>query len=106
MKGILINDNNDPQINVRRAGNGKITGGLIIGDRLIQDAYITLSVKQGEIKEDPICGAKLVTLMRGKLDVEKIRKTIEIALLRVRISFDDIKNQLDTIINKISIYEK
>lgn len=103
MKGILLNDGNDLTINVKRNGKGLITSGLVIGDRDIQDAYLALLLNQGDLKEDPIIGANLPRMIRGKADIEKIRKTVEIALARVKIRLDDIKNQLDIIINKISV---
>ncbi len=99
MKGILLDDNNDLKISVKRNSEGKITSGLVVGERLIQDAYMVLTCNQGEIKEDPIVGANLVKLMRGSDNKEKIRKTIEISLKRVNINLSDIESQLQTYIN-------
>ncbi|MDU1892760.1 MAG: hypothetical protein E6767_18930 [Dysgonomonas sp.] len=100
MKGILLDGNDDLLINVKRDTTGKITSGLVVGERMVQDAYITLSINQGELKEDPIAGANLLTMIRGKENKEKMRKTIEIALQRVGIRFDDIKDQLEMRVNK------
>jgi len=102
-KGILLDDDNDLKVNIRRDSNGLITDGLTIGERTMQDAYIVLSSNQGDIKEDPLCGANLLRMIRAKANIEKIRKTVEIALARVKIRLDDIKNQLDIIINKVSV---
>lgn len=102
-KGILLDGDNDLKLNVRRDSNGLITDGLAIGERTMQDAYIVLASNQGDIKEDPLCGSNLLRMIRGKADIEKIRKTVEIALARVKIKFDDIKKQLDIIINKVSV---
>lgn len=98
--GIQLNSENDLAINVKRK-DGMITGGLVIGSRRMQDAYIILSVNQGDIKEDPIAGANLLRMIRSKLSYEKIRKTVEISLARVGIRFEDIKDQFEMIINKI-----
>lgn len=102
-KGILLDGDNDLKVNVRRDRNGMITDGMTIGERTMQDAYIVLASNQGDIKEDPLCGANLLRMIRGKTNIEKIRKTVEIALARVKIRLDDIKNQLDIIINKVSV---
>lgn len=102
-KGILLDGDNDIKINVRRDGKGLITDGFVFGERTMQDAYIVLASNQGDIKEDPLCGSNLLRMIRGKADIEKIRKTVEIALARVKIRLDDIKNQLDIIINKVSV---
>ncbi|MBB4034894.1 hypothetical protein GGR21_000781 [Dysgonomonas hofstadii] len=102
-KGILLDGDNDLKVNIKRDSNGLITDGLTIGERTMQDAYIVLASNQGDIKEDPLCGSNLLRMIRGKADIEKIRKTVEIALARVKIRLDDIKNQLDIIINKVSV---
>ncbi|GAB6123084.1 hypothetical protein [Dysgonomonas termitidis] len=102
-KGILLDTGNDLLINVKHDSRGRITGGLVVGERQIQDAYIVLSVNKGEIKEDPVCGANLLLMIRGGRDTEEIRKTIEISLARVGIQYDDIKEQIVTKINKEEI---
>lgn len=105
-KGILLDGDNDLKINVKRGDGGLITDGLEVGQRIIQDAYLVLASSQGDMKEDPLCGAGLIRMIRSRADMEKIRKTVEIALARVRIRPDDIKSQLDIIINKVSIDER
>jgi hypothetical protein len=100
MKGILINRDDDLQINVKRDVSGKIINGLVVGERLLQDAYIVLKTNMGDIKEDPIAGANLLRMLRSKASREKIRKTIEIALARVNIRYEDIKQQIEVILNK------
>ena len=97
--GILLDKNDDLQINVQKSGD-MITGGLTIGSRKMQDAYIVLNLTQGELKEDPICGANLVVMLRSRENKEKILKTIEISLERVGIRLDEIKDQFQTVINR------
>ena len=99
MKGILLDENNDLQILVRRDTEGKITSGLVVGETKIQDAYMVLSINQGDLKEDPIVGCNLVTMIRSKTDKEKLKKTIKIGLKRVGIEYEDIKSELTAIIN-------
>lgn len=90
-KGILIGADNDLKVE---------NGTLKIGERTMQDAYVVLSMNQGELKEDPLAGANLVRMVRGRENPEKIRKTIEIALERVGVKFEDIKGQFALLVNK------
>lgn len=99
MKGILLDDNNDLQVRVTRNSSGMISSGLVVGERTIQDAYIVLKANQGEIKEDPIAGANLHTLIRGSANKEKIRKTIDVSLLRIGIQLSDIESELELYVN-------
>ena len=78
-------------------------GTMKVGNRKMQDAYIVLSINQGEIKTDPIVGTNLNKMIRGKENREKIRKTIEISLESVGVRFEDIKSQFDLFINKNKI---
>lgn len=98
-KGILLDGDNNVMTNVKRDNNGLITAGLLIGDRRMQDVNIVLSVNQGEIKEDPVVGTNLLRMIRSKERREKMRKVIENALKRIGIRFDDIKSELEAIIN-------
>lgn len=93
-KGILLDKDNDLQI---------INGSTVIGESKMQDAYVTLSLNQGELKDDPLAGVNLVRMIRGKADKEKMRKTVEIGLERVGIRFDDIKDRFSVSINKTEI---
>lgn len=93
-RGILLDDDNDL----------KIEGGTMkIGERKMQDAFMVLSMNQGDLKEDPLAGVNLVRMIRGRENKEKIRKTIEIGLERVGIKFDEIKSEFETIINRNKI---
>jgi hypothetical protein len=69
----------------------------------MQDAYMALSANQGDFKEDPLAGVNLIRMIRGRESREKIRKTVEISLERVGVKFDDIKTQIDILINKNSL---
>lgn len=94
MKKILLDEQNDLKISVKRDSEGKITEGITLGDTQMQDAYIALSSLKGEIKADPIAGCNLFRLVRGKSTTPP-RKEIKLALKRVGISFDDIKDKLN-----------
>ncbi len=102
-KGILLDENDDLKIAVKRDASGMITSGLCIGETQIQDAYIVLKANQGEIKEDPIVGANLLRMIRGKMDKERIKKTVKISLQRVGIDFNEIKHAVAATMNKKKI---
>ena len=93
-RGILLDSDDDLKIE---------RGALKIGNRKMQDAYLVLSANQGDFKEDPLAGANLNKMIRGGLSKEMIRKTIEISLERVGVRFEDIKNEMDILINKEKI---
>jgi hypothetical protein len=100
MKGILLDDNNDLLIRVKKDAQGKITGGLVTGETKIQNAYMVLSIKQGELKEDPVLGVNLNRYIRGREDAAGIQRSIRIGLMRAGIELEDIKDELKTIINR------
>jgi hypothetical protein len=103
VRGILTGVDNDLLIKVRRGVDGKIIGGLVVSDNAVQCAGLVLQMNQGELKEDPIIGANLLHNIRGKLNRDKLKNQIETALLRANIRIEDVKNELDILINKQSI---
>lgn len=94
MRGILIDNENDLAISIKRDANGEIASGVIISDTEMQDAFMVLSLNQGDLKEDPIAGVNLTSLIRGKLDKERIRATIKIGFQRCGIDLDMIKDRM------------
>jgi hypothetical protein len=103
MTGILLGEDNDLLIKVRRTDDGKISGGLVVSDNAVQCAGLVLAMNQGELKEDPVIGANLLCNIRGKLNRDKLKNQIETALVRANIRIEDVKNELDILINKQSI---
>ncbi|WP_165025651.1 hypothetical protein [Dysgonomonas sp. ZJ279] len=89
-RGILLDNENELTV---------ANGTLKIADCTIQDAFTVLSINQGELKEDPIAGVNLEQMIRARFDREKIKKAVEIGLERVGVRYEDIKEQIDTIIN-------
>lgn len=93
-RGIILDDDNDLKV---------VNGELVIGDCLTQDAYMILSMNQGDLKEDPLAGVNLTRMIRGREKNERIRKSVEIGLLRVGIKFEEIKEQFEILINRQKI---
>ena len=98
MKGILLKTDFDLQLHVRRDGD-RITGGLVIGDNTGQCAALTLSMQQGELKEDPLLGAGLTRFIRGKYSKSQIDQQIRQHLTRAGINYQDYKQRIRQTIN-------
>lgn len=94
MVGILIDNENDLSINVKRDASGKIVSGLAIGVTQMQDAFMVLSLNQGDLKEDPIAGVNLTALIRGKQDKERIKSTIKIGFQRCGVDYEMVKEKM------------
>lgn len=62
MKAIQLNDY-DIEVNVKRDGYGKIVSGMIIGDVARQNQAIILSMRKGDLKENPSVGVGLSDLL-------------------------------------------
>lgn len=95
MNGILLDKDDDLLIEVTRDATGKIVGGMTVGERTMQDAYIAIRANRGDVKEDPIIGTMLLPNMRAKYDRENVKRQITVSLRRVGIDFENIKNQLN-----------
>jgi hypothetical protein len=66
MKGIMIDDNHDLQVNVRKNIDGLIVQGLVIGDITFQNQEVIIVSEKGELKHAPLTGVGV----RGYLDDE------------------------------------
>lgn len=89
-----INNQNDLKIE---------NGSIKLGDTTMQNVYLLFNINQGELKEDPIVGLNLLKMIRVGDNKEKIRKTIEIGLARIGLNIEDIKSDIDLIVNKNEI---
>lgn len=100
-KGILLTENMELSTQVVRDANGLITQGLVVGSCIDQEAFIVLKSRPGDIKEDPILGPGLTKYMRGKYRPYEAEQLIEQHFTRAGINFEDYKERLQKIINKI-----
>ena len=82
---ILITENNDLEI---------IAGDFSIGDSLLQEVGFILQSQQGNWKSDPLVGANMVELIKGKHNRTAIEKRIKIQLERDNKDYDTIKKLL------------
>lgn len=62
MKGIQMTDY-DLDIKVERDRFGRIMSGLVVGDILHQNQAVILSIRKGELKENPSVGVGLADML-------------------------------------------
>ena len=68
--GILLDEQtNDLKIAVKRGSNGKITGGMVVGNTTEQNQYVLLQARTGELKHTPATGVGIIDLL---LDGDKL----------------------------------
>nr|DAN36014.1 MAG TPA: Protein of unknown function (DUF2634) [Caudoviricetes sp.] len=85
MMDILVTENNDLEI---------IAGDFSIGDSLLQEVGFILQSQQGNWKSDPLIGANMVELIKGKHNRTAVEKRIKIQLERDGKDYDAIKKLL------------
>ena len=73
MKGILLNDNHDMQINIKRDTNGFITQGFVIGDITCQNQELIVLAEKGEIKSEPTKGVGIKSFLDDETPENLIR---------------------------------
>lgn len=56
MKGMLIDDSGELQVQVKKESNGLITQGLVLGDITFQNQELIVLAEKGEFKEMPTKG--------------------------------------------------
>ncbi|MBQ7899364.1 MAG: hypothetical protein IJ307_05875 [Bacteroidales bacterium] len=62
MKGIQLTDY-DLAVKVERDSSGKILNGMVVGDVLHQNQAVILSIRKGELKENPSVGVGLADML-------------------------------------------
>ena len=85
MKDILVDEHNDLEI---------IAGDFSIGESTSQEVGFILQSQQGNWKSDPLVGANMVELIKGKHNRTAIEKRIKIQLERDDKDYDAIKKLL------------
>jgi hypothetical protein len=66
MKGIMIDNNHNLQVSVKRDFNGLILQGLVVGDNTFQNQGLIVLIEKGELKHAPTKGVGI----RSYLDDE------------------------------------
>ena len=85
MRDILVSENNDLEL---------IAGDFSIGEGLLQEVGLILQSQQGNWKSDPLVGANMVELIKGKHNRTAVEKRIKIQLERDGKDYDTIRKLL------------
>ena len=67
-------------------------GELVIGESLTQEVGIIVRLNQGELKEDPLLGPNLITLINSNASKAKIKQKVKIHLARDGKNYDDFRD--------------
>jgi hypothetical protein len=90
MKGILIDETGNLQINPIRNEAGKITSGLVIGDNDYQCVRLIIEAQKGEFKETPTLGFGIDNYLKSTDDVKQ-KFVNELTKELKSIGFKDVK---------------
>ena len=85
MKDILLDENNDLAF---------VNGDFSIGESEMQEVALILQYQQGSLKSDPLVGANMTELIKGKYDRTAVEKRVKIQLERDGKNYDEIKKRL------------
>jgi phage baseplate assembly protein W len=88
-KGILLGKDGDLQVR---------NGSLLVGDSMMQEVSIILQMNQGEQKFFPALGANIIQLVQAKVPRFDIENRVKVHLALDGKSYDQIKEQIKTII--------
>ena len=96
MRGIMLNDNHDLQIDVRKNADGLIVQGFVVGDITNQNQELILLAEKGEIKSAPTKGVGIMSFVGDEVPdnlFRVIRTELTAEGMRVnRVGFDTKEN--------------
>lgn len=84
-KDILLDNNGELLIR---------NGDFVIGESEMQEVGLLLELNQGGLKEDPILGPNLVTVIRGSQKEERVKRSVKTHLARDNKDYESIKNKI------------
>lgn len=98
MKGILIGDNGDIEINVVRDESGKIVSGWTVGDSDYQNVDLVVVANKGDFKEYPVLGVGAERYLKSVGRTNDLRREISVQLAAIGYAKADVKVSKDGII--------
>lgn len=85
MRDILVSENNDLEL---------MAGDFSMGESHLQEVGFILQSQQGNWKSDPLVGANMVELIKGKHNRTSVEKRVKVQLERDGKDYDAIKRLL------------
>ena len=85
MKDLLLDSNDDLQFK---------NGELVIGESLTQEVGIIARLNQGELKEDPLLGPNIITLINSNAPKAQIKQRMKLHLARDGKNYNDFRDLL------------
>ncbi len=77
-----------------------LDGDFIIGESQLQEVEIILTLSQGELKQDPLLGANLMSYQNSSKSSQEIKSNVSIALQRDGKDYNKIKKELEIHVDK------
>jgi len=69
-------------------------GELVLGESTTQEVGIIVRLNQGELKEDPLLGPNLITLINSNASKAKIKQRMKLHLARDGKNYDEFRDLL------------
>ena len=83
---ILLDENGDLAI---------VNGDFVLGNSVDQEVEAVLTCNKGDVKEDPIFGSDLITLIKSNISEVEVKQTIKIQLKRDGKSYQELKERIN-----------
>lgn len=103
MKGILVDENFELKVSVKKDSNGLITHGLMLGNINYQRCKLIIVSQKGEFKEVPTLGFGIDRYLKKTISAHEKQKFI--TELKSELSSDGIKAQIRITGNDISKFK-
>lgn len=100
MTGILVDENNDLQVSVKRDSKGMVTQGLVLGNIDYQRCKFIIIAQKGEFKQVPSLGFGIDKYLKKTVSAHEKQKFI--TELKSELSSDGINAQIRITGNDIS----
>lgn len=85
-KDILLNQDNDIDF---------LNGDIVIGESLLQEVGIIVTLNSGDLKSDPILGPNLIQLLKSKTNATEVEQRLRVHLARDGKDYNEVKKYLE-----------
>ncbi len=75
--------------------DGDINLDLKLGETVMQEAYIVLTLRRGALKSDPALGPDLNKFINGRVNTSAVEREIKIHMQKAGVDWSTVKDRLD-----------